>query len=146
MRAREKSARSAVPRASPARPVVLLTTEGGASERWADAVVRGLLEVDFVRWSLGPGAANGYPGSPLGPTPRNVVRSIRQPAWSDPSGVAPWGNGRTARRRRRPSPPEVERAFVPLLRAFLEATIDPAGPGERVAAALLDLRDVFRAW
>src|SRR4051812_28887464 len=147
MRAREKSARSAVPRASPARPVVLLTKEGGASERWADAVVRGLLEVDFVRWSLGPGAANGYPGSPLaGPTPRNVVRSIRQPAWSDPPGVDPWGNGRIARRRRRPSPREVEGAFVPLLRAFLEATIDPAGPGERVAAALLDLRDAFRAW
>jgi glycosyltransferase involved in cell wall biosynthesis len=33
-----------------------------------------------------------------------------------------------------------------MLSAFLEATIDPDGPGERMAATLLDLRDAFRRW
>jgi glycosyltransferase involved in cell wall biosynthesis len=52
------------------------------------------------------------------------------------------GDRRTSPRR--PAKREVEREFVPRLQAFLEATIDPDGPGERLAAVLLDLREHFR--
>ncbi|HXJ64148.1 MAG TPA: glycosyltransferase [Actinomycetota bacterium] len=144
MRARESPAQPA-PHAPSTRPLVLLTTEEGLSGEpgcLANSLVRGLADVDFVVWSLGavPAVLRGRN------LPGNVVRTISQPSWNDLAGEPPRGNGRATRRRSRPSPREVERTFVPLLRTFLETTIDPAGPGERLAAALLDLRDAFRRW
>src|SRR5262245_30555585 len=131
------SARGRVPRRS-----VLLTTDLSDSAAAADleagrrTLIRGLAEVDFVLWTL---VTEHVPrADPAG----NVVGSIEQPAWNAPEAEF----GSPGPRRRRPSPRDVERSFVPALTAFLEDTVDPNGPGDRLAASLLDLRDHFRQW
>ncbi len=106
----------------------------GPSEVLADSLVRGLADVDFVVWSAGSGPFRA-------PKPPNLVGEMALPTWSAASG-----DGRGGWRRTRPSPREVEREFVPPLRAFLEATIDPDGPGERLAATLLELREALVRW
>src|SRR3954470_15258004 len=143
MRRREVPAGPASARDRSSRRSVLLTTEAGASSTAADlaagvrALVAGLSDVDFVVWTL-----SAQPGSAIRQR-ANVVQAIEQPAWNAPEGSV---FGTRPPHRRRPSTRDIERTFVPALRSFLETTIDANGPGEPLAATLLDLRDYFRRW
>ncbi|MFL5797210.1 MAG: DUF3492 domain-containing protein [Actinomycetota bacterium] len=142
-------ARGASTRVGSLRNSILLATEESypsvASDHadWCQALVNGLPELDFVSWSLSsaPRAEASYR------LPPNVIR------WID----VPWGAGRpveagdgpTADVDRPPSTLDArdgEREFVPALRGLLEATVDPAGPGPRMAEALLRLRAVLLRW
>ncbi|HEY7281836.1 MAG TPA: glycosyltransferase [Actinomycetota bacterium] len=127
-----------------ARPKVLLTIEEpdtglpGPAGTLVESLVSGLHDVDFEVWSVG---ARRFRET----APSNLERQIVVPPWSGPP-LDGWGDGSPTGRRTRPSEGEVEGAFVPLVGAFLEATVDPDGPGERLAGILLDLQVAFRRW
>src|SRR6266511_3809283 len=154
-------------RVGSARPTVLLTTEGtfpympGGVGTWCESLIRGLPEVDFVVWALSPSPFL----APRRSLPSNVVRLIYLPLWDtdDPGRVrrarrdahaAPRDGESGARRSpgeaaavtRRPSSRDLEREFVPLLRAFLAATAGPEFDSFRFAALLVEMRDHFRRW
>src|SRR6187455_2650382 len=115
MRTREVPAGPASAHGRPTRRTVLLTTEGGTSSASADLaadvgiLTRGLSEIEFVRWTLAVEPGTDRP-------PANVVQTIEQPAWNAPLDAV---FGTRPPRRRRPSARDVERGFVPALRAFL---------------------------
>ncbi len=133
----------------------------GGVGTWCESLIRGLPEVDFVVWALSPSPFL----APRRSLPSNVVRLIDLPLWDtdDPGRVrrarrdahaAPRDGESGARRSpgeaaavtRRPSSRDLEREFVPLLRAFLAATAGPEFDSFRFAALLVEMRDHFRRW
>ncbi len=131
------------------RNTVLLATEESypsvASDQadWCDALVNGLPEFDFVSWSLSAARAEwSYR------LPPNVTRWIDVPMLGAgrPGGLDAGPTGVVESRRSTMNARDGEREFVPSLRAFLDATVDPAGPGTRMAEALLRLGAVLLRW
>jgi glycosyltransferase involved in cell wall biosynthesis len=137
------------------RPTILLTTEGdsptsaGGLGNWCDAIVGGMPEFDFVVWSLFAHART----EPASTMPPNVIRWIDLqlsdadgPQVSDHRHADRASGGNPAWVRRPPPAEDAEQEFAPLLKAFLDTTVDPAASGTRLATALLGLRDHFRKW
>jgi polysaccharide biosynthesis protein PelF len=139
-------ARVASTRVGSSRNAILLATEesypsvGGDHADWCDALVHGLPQYDFVLWSLSASPGSGSPYR----LPSNAVRWI-DVSWSRTGGRPP---GPVTAEAPRPPPGDhdVEREFLPALRGFLDAAVDPAGPGARVLESMLRLRSFLRRW
>src|SRR5436190_662091 len=124
-------ARGASTRVGSSRNTILLATEesypsvAGDHADWCDALVHGLPEFDFVLWSLSstPRGASSYR------LPPNAIRWIDVPPWGA-AGTNSTGAGGGSNQAARPPPDErtLRGDFDPALRAFLDATADPARP------------------
>ncbi|HEU4889013.1 MAG TPA: GT4 family glycosyltransferase PelF [Thermoanaerobaculia bacterium] len=113
---------------------VLMTTEGtypyapGGVSTWCDALLRNTPD---VRYTLLPIMMNPHMEARFDP-PANVRSIVNVPLWGieDPSEFAADGSfADLYERKRRTTDDEIERAFVPLFRAFIQAVnsnIDPA--------------------
>src|SRR5436190_16448150 len=144
MRARLRARASPIRVGTPPSTVLLATEESYPSVAtdhadWCNALVNGMPEFDFLLWSL----TSGPRAEPVYRLPANVAGLVHpRPADGDRTAGRP--GGASAPRVGAAVVRDVERDFVPALRAFLDSTARPAGGEAEVVDSMLRLRAALR--